>query len=220
MDHIDGYRSLRGLPALAGIADFPRAAGPGLPVDAAVLRLKRLHHASQRLWQTWLARLTSEPLYELKMGFSYHAYLASEHITLLRERVAEMRHPPLGLDKVPDEKLAVFFDEILAAPGSRLLVSGIYQVALPALLEAVQSMQRDCNPLAEAPTLRALKTLHADLLEMTAWGQEALAALPGEAEVSWLSELQGWLDAAGGLDGTCPPCFPSLAAILGHGLSL
>lgn len=209
MDRIEGYRSLRGLPALAGITDFPRAAGPGLSVDTAVLRLKRLHYASQRLWQTWLARLTSEPLYELKMGFSYHAYLASEHITLLRERVAEMRHPPLGLDKVPDETLAAFFDEILAAPGSPLLVSGLYQVALPALLAAVEAMQRDSNPLAEAPTLRVLKTLHSDLLEMIAWGAVTLAALPAEAdETAWLSELQAWLDAAGGLDGTHAPASP------------
>ena len=206
MDPIDKYRSLKGLPALAGIADFPRAAGPGLSVDAAVLRLKRLHYASQRLWQTWLARLTSEPLYELKMGFSYHAYLAAEHITMLRERVAEMRHPPLGLDKIPDPALQGFFDEILAAPGTRLLVAGLYQVAVPALSSAVESMRHDCNPLAEAPTLRILKILQADLREMISWGEESLAALPENAEeTSWLRELQAWLDAAGGLDGTGEP---------------
>ncbi|QJE94835.1 hypothetical protein [Luteolibacter luteus] len=206
MDHIEGYRSLKGLPALAGIADFPSAAGPGLSVDAAVLRLKRLHYASQRLWQTCLARLTSEPLYELKMGFSYHAYLAAEHITLLRERVAEMRHPPLGLDKIPDPALESFFDEILAAPTSRLLLGGLYQVALPALFSAVEAMQRDCNPLAEAPTLRVLRTLHTDLLEMIAWGKESLAVLPAEPEeMPWLHELAAWLDAAGSLDGTGAP---------------
>lgn len=209
MDHIEGYRSLRGLPALAGIADFPRAAGPGLSVDASVLRLKRLHYACQRLWQTWLARLTSEPLYELKMGFSHHAYLAAEHITLLRERVAEMRHPPLGLDRIPHPALESFFDEILAAPHSRLLVSGIYHIAIPAVLAAVEAMQRDCNPLAEAPTLRVLKSIHADLLEMIAWGRAALAAIPEDtAEEPWHDELRAWLDAAGGLDGTKPEISP------------
>jgi len=192
-----------GLPGLAGITGFARAAGPGLSVDAAVSRLKRLHYTCQRLWQTWLARLTAEPLYELKMGFSHHAYLAAEHITLLRERVAEMRHPPLGLDKIPDPQLAGFFDEILAAPDTRLLVVGLYQVALPALLEAVEAMQRDSNPLAEAPTLRMLKIIQPDLEGMIAWGDEVIAALPeAAAEGEWVAELQAWLHSAGGLDGT------------------
>ena len=47
-------------------------------------------------------RITAEPIYELKTGFSHHAYLCAEHVTALRQRVGEMREPPLGLDVVPD----------------------------------------------------------------------------------------------------------------------
>lgn len=202
MNPIDGYQTLKGLPGLAGITDFPRAAGPGLSVDASVARLKRFHYAFQRLWQTFLARLTAEPLYELKMGFSYHAYLAAEHITLLRERVAEMRHPPLGLDKVPDPVLASFFDEIVAAPDARLLLVGIYRVALPALRIGITTMEADCNPLAEAPTMRCLHLTLPDMEDMMDWGNQAIAALPAcPDEEAWLEELRGWLAAAGGLDG-------------------
>ena len=53
---------------------------------------------------------------ELKTAFSLHSYLCSEHVAALRERVGEMREPPLGLDAVPDTYLEMFFDEVLSAP--------------------------------------------------------------------------------------------------------
>jgi hypothetical protein len=46
----------------------------------------------------------------LKTGFSHHAYLCAEHVQALRTRIGEMREPPLGLEQVPHDALAVFFD--------------------------------------------------------------------------------------------------------------
>lgn len=205
---IDRYRSLRGLPPLAGVAGLAEAAGPGLGVQACVDRLKRFHYVSQRLWRTFLARLTAEPIYELKMGFSYHAYLAAEHITLLRDRVAEMRHPPLGLDKTPHEHLGTFFDETLSAPDTMTLLSGIYRVALPAFRESLREYQADTNPLTDAPTLRVFRAIVPEVEDMIAWGEQACAALEKSGDGStedldaWHEELRGWLAAAGGLAGT------------------
>src|SRR5580698_7938003 len=99
---ISGYQSYRDLPTLAGLATIAEAARPGLAVEACVARLKRYHYAFKRLHEIFTARITSEPIYELKTGFSHHAYLCAEHVTALRERVSEMREPPLGLDVVPD----------------------------------------------------------------------------------------------------------------------
>src|SRR5262245_65728564 len=110
------YQSYRGLPTLAGLATLAEAAKPGLSVEACVKRLKRYHYAFRRLHEIFTARITAEPIYELKTGFSHHAYLCAEHVTALRTRVGEMREPPLGLDEVPHAALGVFFDEILAAP--------------------------------------------------------------------------------------------------------
>src|SRR5947209_4256637 len=111
----NGYETYRGLPALAGLADIARATKPGLGIEACVARLKRFHYAFLRLHEILTARITAEPIYELKTGFSHHAYLCSEHVLALRTRVGEMREPPLGLEEVPHPALAVFFDEILAA---------------------------------------------------------------------------------------------------------
>src|SRR6201982_4207778 len=104
------YSSYRNLPSLAGLATLPEAARPGLGVEACVARLKRYHYAFVRLHEILTARITAEPIYELKTGFSHHAYLCAEHVEALRNRVGEMCEPPLGLENVPHEALRILFD--------------------------------------------------------------------------------------------------------------
>src|SRR6184192_3492474 len=132
-EHIASYQSHRGLPTLAGLATVAEAARPGLSVEACVTRLKRYHYAFVRLHEILTARITAEPIYELKTGFAHHAYLCAEHVQALRTRVGEMREPPLGLEEMPHPALGVFFDEILAAPTTAELLAGLYEKALPAL---------------------------------------------------------------------------------------
>src|SRR5882757_7333702 len=148
------YRSYRGLPTLAGLATIEQATRPGLGVEACVARLKRYHYAFKRLHEVFTARITAEPIYELKTAFAHHAYLCAEHVEALRVRVGEMREPPLGLDVVPDPALDIFFDEILAAPTTELLVTGLYHVALPVLDAALAWHVADTNPLTDAPSVR------------------------------------------------------------------
>ena len=122
-----------------GSRQLQRGATPGLSVEECVRRLKRYHYAFRRLHEIFLARLTAEPIYELKMAFSLHAHYCAEHVAALRQRVGEMREPPLGLEAVPDESLAIFFDEIRAAPTTAELLIGIYEQAVPALIAAASS---------------------------------------------------------------------------------
>src|SRR5436190_3285179 len=133
------YKSYRNLPALAGLCPMEEAMKPGLSVEECVRRLKRYHYAFKRLHQIFTARITAEPIYELKMGFSLHAHWCAEHVTALRARVGEMREPPLGLEVVPDANLEVFFDEILAAPDTLALLGGIYTHAVPAIIAAMEN---------------------------------------------------------------------------------
>src|ERR1051325_4399753 len=130
---LNNYQSYKGLPALAGLCRFSEAVRPGLSVEECVTRLKRYHYSLKRLYQIFMARLTAEPIYELKMAFSLHSFYCSEHTTSLRQRVGEMREPPLGLEAVPDAHLETFFDEIQNAPTTPELLLGAYEIALPAL---------------------------------------------------------------------------------------
>ena len=134
---LEAYQTHRGLPPLVGLGTFTEAGRPGLSVEESVRRLKCHHYVLKRLHQIFIARLTSEPVYELKMAYSYHAHLCAEQVAALRGRVGEMREPPLGLEKVPHLALERLFDELLATPSTPALLLGLYEVALPALREAL-----------------------------------------------------------------------------------
>lgn len=206
--NIHNYQSYRGLPTLAGLATIAEASRPGLSIEAVVTRLKRFHYAFVRLHQIFTARITAEPIYELKVGFSHHAYLCSEHVQVIRTRVGEMREPPLGLEAVPDANLEVLFDEILAAPTTAELLVGIYEKALPALDEALLKHIGDTNPLADAPTVRLCRFARLELADMIAFGAKSIACLVDdktrEGMQAWLKMLDECLRAASGLDGANP----------------
>jgi hypothetical protein len=203
------YRSYRGLPTLAGLATVADAARPGLGVEACVARLKRYHYAFRRLHQVFTARITAEPIYELKTGFSHHAYLCAEHVEALRTRVGEMREPPLGLEAVPHPALEIVFDELLAAPTTSALLVGVYAHALPALDAALERHARDTNPLADAPSVRIIRFARLELADMIDFGRRSIDCLVDQETraglAAWEALLDGCLAAASGLHGADAP---------------
>lgn len=214
-------RSLLRLPECAGLGSLEKMAVPGLSVETCVDRLKCYHYAFLRTWKILLSRLTAEPVYELKMAWSLHAHLCAEHVTALRERVAEMRHPPLGLDKIPNEALRLLFDEIQAAPTATDVIGGLYGIALPALRNALREHLADTNPLADAPSCRVIRFALAELEEMITWGGQArqsdlAAAQPGQGGETWGQLLHDCLAVAGTLSGSQPhedvPLVPRFSA--------
>ena len=206
---MNDYRPYRGLPPLAGLSTFEEAARPGLGVEACVSRLKRYHYAFRRLHEIFNARITAEPIVELKTGFAHHAYLCAEHVEALRVRVGEMREPPLGLDVVPDPSLEIFFDEILGAPTTPELLVGLYVHALPALDDAMARHMAVTNPLADAPGVRVCKFARVELAEMRNYGERCIRQLVDDAARAamepWTDLLSASLGAAGGLDGATDP---------------
>ena len=200
---------------------------PGLSVDECVRRLKRLHYSLRRLHGIFNARITAEPLHELKAAFSCHAYLCAEHVSALRARVGEMREPPLGLEEVPHPALEQLFDEVLAAPSTAALVAGLYGCALPAIAAALDRYDADTHPLADAPSRRVCRFARLEVGDMLAFGAGALREMPtdrrrvsGQGSAvsdqgsairdqrpgiserdAWIASLEACLSAAGGLDG-------------------
>ncbi len=201
----NGHRSYRGLPPLAGLATLDEAGRPGLSVEACVARLKRYHYAFKRLHEIFTARITAEPIYELKTGFSHHAYLCAEHVEALRVRVGEMREPPLGLEAVPDPALEVFYDEILAAPTTAELLVGLYDVAIPALDEVLARHEVSTNPLTDAPSVRVCRFARMELGGMIAFGSQCIDVLVDaptlESMRLWVQKLRDALRYAGDVDG-------------------
>ena len=199
------YRSLHDLPPLAGVCDFKGAQRPGLSVEECVHRLKRYHYVLKRAYQIFNNRIPSEPIYELKMAFSLHSHYCAEHVAALRKRVGEMREPPLGLEAVPNANLEILFDEILSAPTTGELLLGLYEVALPALDDAMRKHLEDTNPLVDHPSVRVIRFAMLELGEMIALGQASIEAMVDEAtrakSSAWLGLLSDCLANAGGLGG-------------------
>jgi hypothetical protein len=202
------YKTYRGLPALAGLASFSDARNAGLSVDESVGRLKRFHYVFRRLHQVFLARLNAEPIYELKMAYSYHAFLCAEQVTALRTRVGEMREPPLGLEVVPHEGLEVALDEVLGAPGTPEVLIALYDVVVPRLRNAIERYRAEAHPLADQPSRRVCQLALLDLEELATYGQAALGALVSPSTAGELEgprqRIEQALASAGGIDGTAP----------------
>jgi len=202
------YRSLHDLPQLAGLSTIEEAIVCEWSLDESVSRLKRLHYVLKRLHETLTARITGEPIYELKTLYSHHAYLCAEQVTGLRRRVGEMREPPLGLEHVPHAALERLLDEILAAPQTDRFVFAVYGILFPEIVQAARRLQQQAHPLADAPTVRVAKLIAFELGEIVDVGQRAMACLIDsaghQAMEPWQERLQACLTAAGGLDGTAP----------------
>jgi hypothetical protein len=204
--NVHTYRAYRDLPPLAGICRVDEAAAIGLSVEQCVQRLKRHHWAFRRLHEIFIRRITAEPVYELKMAFSLHAHYCAEHAAAWRDRVGEMREPPLGLDVCPDAALDVFFDEVANAPDTGSLLAGVYLHALPALADALRRHMADTNRLVDHPSYRLCRFALIEVEEMAAYGAaatEALISAEGfQALSDWRILISSWLARAGGLDGT------------------
>jgi len=154
------------------------------------------------------AHLNGIPEWEVKGAFSLHLWQDSEHCTWLRSRVAEMRTPPLHLDRVPDPALETFFQELIRSRTTLELLTGIYRLLKPAVIAAMKRHIAEANPLADQPTLRLLKLILLEEEEQVAWGVRALQGLSQQASVDqtplltpWETHLRLYLLAAGGVEG-------------------
>jgi hypothetical protein len=204
------------LPPLAGVCSFEEAQRTTLDVEECVAWQKRHHYLFLRLHEIFTARITAEPRYELKTAFSHHAWLCAEHVTALRNRIGEMREPPLGLELVPHPALQLAADEVLAAPSARELCLGLYGVLLPALAESLRDYLATTNLLADAPSVRVTRFALLEVEEMLTFGRAALAALLSADDratlAPWRDLIVRAVKSAGGLSGRQPvECDAALA---------
>ncbi len=192
------------VPPLAGLCDFEAAQRPGMSVEECVSWHKRNHYVLKRLSELLTARITGEPLYELKTAFSHHAYLCAEHATAIRTRVSEMREPPLGLEVVPHPALELLCNEVLCAPTTELLLIGVYDVLIPELIASFESYRAATNPLVDAPSVRVARFALLELADMAEFGHAAIGAVAGGGGhelVDWRKLLGECLAVAGGISG-------------------
>lgn len=208
MSLASNYTGYKGLPELVGIHKMGEAITTGLTVSESVERLKRYHWTAKRLSLILISRITSMPVYELKMAFSLHAHLLAEQVEPFFNRVREMREPPYGMDDAPHSALDVLLDEILQAPSTEALVIGIYQYVIPSLVRGLERHIAGNNNLFDHPTYRICKLALSDIREINDYGQKVIESFVAEKEIKeyqdWISFIQNCLYSMGDIDGTQP----------------
>ncbi len=157
---------------LAGLCSMEAACKPQGSVAESVAALKRVHYLLKQVSQCLVARIPAEPVYELKTLFGHHAYLLSAQVDRIRGRVAEMREPPLGLERIPDPALAWVMDEVASCRATMPTIHAIYSLVLPYVMREVHDLKARTHPLADAPTVRACRLIEWELEEVLSTGQE------------------------------------------------
>jgi hypothetical protein len=191
-----------GIPPLAGICTYESGANPGYSVETSVNLLRRYNYLKTQLNLILAAHLPRTPEWEVKCALSLHLWLDAEHAATIRARVAEMREPPLGLDKVPDARLETWLNEVIRAENTVELLIGAYRVARTELIRTLERHLAQTNPLADYPTRRVLRHMLLEEKETLDWGEAALEALdPNGTSAAWETHLRAYLTAAGGLEG-------------------
>ncbi len=188
------------IPPLAGVCTYDDAARTGTTVDETVRFLRRLARIEHRTLLVLSAHLNAVPQWEAKCGLALHIWQDAEHCGWLRERVPELRSPPHFLDRPDDAALEAFFEELIRSRSARELLTGVYRILKPGLLEAIGSFRARHNPLADQPTFRLLRFLELEEREQVDWGERALESLEG-ADAGWEHHLSAYLRAAGGAAG-------------------
>jgi len=198
-----------GMLPLAGVCTYDEAIKPGYGVEKNVSLLRRYNYVETRLNQIASAHLANTPEWEVKCALSLHLWLDAEHSAALRARVAEMREPPLHLDKVPDPRLQTWLEEVIRAENTVELLVGIYRVVKPELARSLRKHLAETNPLVDHPTCRILRISLQEEEEMIAWGEQAIAALTRSPDAlrnaqEWEAHLRLLMRAAGGIAGDLP----------------
>ena len=114
------------------------------------------------------------PEFEVKIEYGRHIYYHSEAAINFRTRLSELRTSEEETDAYSDPYIEEFFAELINAESPAHFLSGVYGVLLPHLINAYTIHMQTTDQVADAPTIRILKSILADYTEMYLWGKEAL----------------------------------------------
>jgi hypothetical protein len=207
--------------ALTRRARFPfrfprdgRQLGGRFTVEENARRLLRYFYLERRLAQAIGSWTLSIPEFEVKLESGRHLFYHADAARTLRERLSEQEMTLKQVDDFRDAELDGLIDEILSAADAAELLVGIHQVLGRALETTYRHHIDDTDPVADAPTIRALRRILLDYEPMLAWAEQAIAAyIEGGVDESRLSAwrwhlerlLAGMGGAAGDRERTPPP---------------
>ncbi len=172
-------------------------------VNDASRVIKRLYVFQRQMMRAFAGWFIRTAPVELKFFLAGEMWLCSQHADSLRTRTLELRYPRRDVDKKWDADLLAFTSELMRAPDVRAFLAGVYDVALPAFIAALDAYLERADPLDDAPTVYRLRHLRFDTVARITTAREQIAqfAPAGADPAAWRDYCAAYLAALGGLDG-------------------
>jgi hypothetical protein len=188
---------------------FPRdrrKLGGKFSVEENARRLLRFFYLERRLAQGLGSWTLAIPDFEVKIETGRHLFWHADAARRLRERLHEQEMRLREIDAFRDAEIDGFLDELLSAADTPELLVGVHQVVGKALETAYRHHMDDTCPVADAPTIRTLRTILLDYAPMLEWAEQAITAyIEGGIDESrleaWRWHLARLLASIGGVTG-------------------
>lgn len=184
----------------------PRIMGSRFTVADNARRVQRFFYFERRLAHAIGAWTLAIPEFEVKLECGRHIFWHMDAARTFRERLTEQERGLKAIDTFTDPDIDRFIAEMLSAADAPELLVGLHQVLGRALETAYRHYNDLTCPVADAPTIRALKRILEDYHPMLAWADAAIAAYVeggiDEARLTaWRWHLQQLLVSIGGVTG-------------------
>jgi hypothetical protein len=165
--------------------------------------LKRFYVFERELMRAFAGWYIRTPHVELKFFLAGEEWLCVQAADSLRTRVLELRYPRRDVDKKWDPEILGFTAELMKAANLSEFLTGVFDVALPALFSDLDAYLARTDSLDDAPTVYRLRHLRMDTEMRIERAKEQRAQyLPnGDDTTVWRDYLTQSLDAIGGLSG-------------------
>ncbi len=119
--------------------------------------LKRFYVFERELMRAFAGWYIRTAHVELKFFLAGEEWLCVQHADSLRTRVLELRYPRRDVDKKWDAEVLALTTELMKANNLSEFLAGVYDVALPALLDDLDAYLARTDALDDAPTVYRLR---------------------------------------------------------------
>lgn len=169
-------------------------------VNDASRVLKRFYVAERQIMRALAGWFIKTSPVEIKFQIAGDLWQTSRNADALRTRVLELRYPRRDVDKKYNADVMAFMSELPKAADLDEFLAGVYDVALPMLVEAYENYLSRADTLDDAPTVYILRHIVADKRLQIERMQDTLRQSPESAE-PWRDYLRRYLTSIGGYDG-------------------
>jgi hypothetical protein len=178
-------------------------------VEESVERIVNYRWAQQHVSAALGGWVATIPELDVKSMLGPHCYQHAWHADLWRLRLPELKEANEDRAEPPNDAFVTFMDELTSPEEGDQTIEklvGIYRVMVPHLLAVYTFHQKVTSDIVDAPTVRILGFMLADLHNQIAEGEMMIQDLAGTEELrrragTWQTHLDVLLAGSGGVAG-------------------